>query len=105
MLQHLEDVFWKVLEEYPKVVQEIIKNRSGVYALYRRDKRYYVGFVGNLMGRLKTHLKDRHHGSRDRFSVYLTVRDEHMKELESLLLRIVHPAGKKMKENAGPFLN
>lgn len=63
------------------------------------------------MGRLKQHLRDRHHGSWDRFSVYLTVRDEHMRELESLLLRIVSPQGNKKRgqfiesENVYPQLN
>ncbi|NVL89536.1 MAG: DUF2924 domain-containing protein [Desulfobacterales bacterium] len=95
VLQHLEDISWKVLEEYPGVVKEMIRKKSGVYALYRRNKLYYVGLASNLMGRLKTHLKDRHHGSWERFSVYLTVRNEHMKELESLLLRIVNPSGNK----------
>ena len=33
----------------------------------------------------------------DRFSVYLTLRDEHMRELEALILRIVEPAGNKVK--------
>jgi hypothetical protein len=93
VVQHLERVSWKVMDEYPHVVRDMIRNRSGVYALYRGQKLYYVGLASNLMRRLKQHLKDRHRGSWDRFSVYLTVQDEHMKELESLLLRIVDPVG------------
>ncbi|MEK6765527.1 MAG: GIY-YIG nuclease family protein [Planctomycetota bacterium] len=96
VLQHLEDISWRVLEEYPNVVQQMIRRKSGVYALYRKQSLYYVGLASNLMGRLKTHLKDRHHGSWDRFSVYLTIHDDHMKELESLLLRIVNPSGNKV---------
>jgi RAMA domain-containing protein len=95
VLQHLEDISWRVLEDYPQVIKDMIRGRACVYALYRRKKLYYVGLATNLMGRLKTHLKDRHHGSWDRFSVYLTIKDEHMKELESLLLRIVNPVGNK----------
>jgi hypothetical protein len=41
------------------------------------------------MGRLKGHLRDCHKGLWDRFSVYLTSDAEHIKELESLLLRII----------------
>ena len=92
---HLENVSGRVLEDYPEVVSEMIKRRAGVYALYKGDKLYYVGLASNLMGRLKTHLKDRHKGAWNRFSVYLTLRDEHIKELESLLLRIVNPEGNK----------
>jgi len=97
LLHHLEDLSWKVLEEYPEVVRELIRRRAGVYALYYRKKLYYVGLASNLMGRLKQHLKDRHHGEWDRFSVYLTSADSHMKELESLLLRIAKPEGNRVK--------
>ena len=83
------------MEQYPDVVQVLIRRRAGIYVLYKRDKLYYVGLAKNLMGRLKGHLRDRHRGSWDRFSVYLTVLDEHMKELESLVLRITKPAGNK----------
>ena len=102
VVQHLEDISWQVLEEYPQIVREMIRGRAGVYALYRRRKLYYVGLASNLMRRLKTHLKDRHHGVWDRFSVYLTVHDEHVKELESLILRIVNPSGNKTR---GKFTN
>jgi hypothetical protein len=102
VIQHLENISYRVLEEYREVIKEIIKNKAGVYALYRRNKLYYVGLASNLMGRLKAHLKDRHHGSWEKFSVYLTVRDDHMKELESLLLRIVNPSGNRQ---IGKFAN
>ena len=102
VVQHLEDISWRVLEQYPQIVQEMIRGRAGVYALYRKRKLYYVGLASNLMRRLKTHLKDRHHGAWERFSVYLTVHDEHLKELESLILRIVNPTGNK---TLGKFTN
>ena len=67
-----------------------------MYALYRGSRLYYVGLAANLMGRLKGHLKDRHRRLWDRFSVYLTLDDSNMKELESLLLRIAKPPGNKV---------
>jgi hypothetical protein len=97
VLEHLENVAGGILEEYPGVVRQMIKNRSGIYALYRRGNLYYVGLASNLMARLKHHLRDRHRGSWDRFSVYLTAKHSHMKELESLILRIVGPRGNKTK--------
>jgi len=109
--EHLENVSWQVLEDYPEIVKEMIKRRAGVYALYKGDELYYVGLASNLMARLKTHLKDRHKGAWDRFSVYLTLRDEHIRELESLLLRIVNPEGNKIRgqfvksQNLYPNLN
>jgi len=97
---HLEDVSWRVLEEYCDTVRSLIRRRAGVYALYRGNRLYYVGLAVNLMGRLKRHLKDRHRRLWDRFSVYLTLDDRNMKELESLLLRIAKPPGNKV---AGKF--
>lgn len=97
VLCHLEDVSWLVLKDYPEVVRQMIRGEAGVYALYRRGNLYYVGLASNLMRRLKSHLKDRHKGSWDRFSVYLTIHHEHMKELESLILRIADPKGNKTK--------
>ena len=97
VLHHLEDVSWRVMEEYSQLIREMIRGRSGVYALYRKSKLYYVGLASNLMGRLKSHLRDHHHGAWDRFSVYLTSRDDQMKDLESLVLRMVKPVGNKVK--------
>ena len=93
VVEHLEDISWIVLRDYRQVVKEMIRGYSGIYALYRRNKLYYVGLASNLMSRLDQHLKDKHKGKWDRFSVYLTVHNEHMKELESLVLRIVSPSG------------
>jgi len=93
--QHLENISSEALEKYQDIVRRYVRGRQGVYALYRRGKLYYVGLAGNLRSRLKQHLKDRHGLSWDRFSVYLTIGDRHLKELESLLLKIVKPAGNK----------
>lgn len=95
--QHLEGISAKALEQYQDIIREYIKGRHGIYALYKRDRLHYVGLASNLRGRLKTHLRDRHKGLWDRFSVYLTIRADHIKELESLVLRIVKPAGNKQQ--------
>ena len=97
VISQLENISWKVLEDYKDVIKEMIKEKSGIYALCRRDKLYYVGLASNLMKRLNDHLKDRHNEKWDKFNVYLTKKDEHMKELESLFLRIMKPAGNKVK--------
>ena len=56
-----------------------------------------VGLATNLRNRLDHHLRDRHADSWDRFSVYITIGDHHLRELESLILRTVKPAGNKQK--------
>jgi hypothetical protein len=95
--QHLENISREALEKYQNIVQRYVRRRQGVYALYRRNKLYYVGLASNLRSRLAHHLRDRHQSSWDRFSVYLTIGDTHLKELESLVLRVVRPAGNKQK--------
>jgi hypothetical protein len=101
LLGYLEKISWRVLDQYPKVIKQLIRHKSGVYALYRQDKLYYVGLAKNLMGRVRGHLKDRHKGSWDRFSVYLTIDASHMKQLESLLLRIARPDGNRVSGGFG----
>jgi hypothetical protein len=95
--QHLENVSREVLENYQHLIRGYVRHRHGVYALYRRGKLYYVGLAANLRSRLSQHLRDKHGESWDRFSVYLTIEDAHMKELETLTLRIMRPPGNKQK--------
>jgi predicted GIY-YIG superfamily endonuclease len=93
--QQLENISSIVLEEYQDIIKRYTRGRNGVYALYKGEKLYYVGLATNLRGRLKHHLKNRHRGYWDRFSVYLTIGDHHIREMESLLLRIMRPVGNK----------
>jgi len=96
VVQHLEGMLRDVLDKYPDVVREFVRNRSGVYALYKGSRLHYVGLARNLRSRLQSHLKDRHARTWDRFSIYLTEGDEHLKELESLVLRIADPKGNRV---------
>jgi Restriction Enzyme Adenine Methylase Associated len=95
--QHLESASRRFLEDHQELIRDYVRKRQGVYALYRRGKLYYVGLASNLRIRLGHHLKDRHRDSWDTFSVYLTIGDSHLRELEALLLRIASPGGNKQK--------
>jgi hypothetical protein len=95
--QHLENLSREVLKDYRDIIREYVKRRHGVYALYRKSRLYYVGLASNLRSRLNSHLRDRHADTWDRFSIYLTVGDEHLRELESLVMRIATPKGNKQK--------
>ena len=55
-----------------------------------------MGLASNLRSRLAQHLRDRHAGTWDQFSIYLTLTDEHLRELESLVLRIASPKGNRL---------
>ncbi len=95
--QHLEKISRRVLENYQRIIREYVRGRHGVYALYRKNHLYYVGLASNLRSRLTRHLRDRHAQTWDRFSIYLTIGDEHLKELESLVLRISSPKGNRQQ--------
>jgi hypothetical protein len=89
--QHLENISGDVLEDYQDTIREYVSRRQGVYALYHDDSLYYVGLASDLSSRLKAHLSDKHAGQWNRFSVYLTIGDKHLRELETLILHVVEP--------------
>lgn len=91
--QHLERIPRVVLVQIQPIIREYVRGRNGVYALYSGRKLYYVGLARDLKRRLKSHLKNKHANSWDSFSIYLTIGDKHLRELESLVLRIVRPSG------------
>ena len=95
--QYIENVSRKALEDHQEIIRSYVRQRQGVYALYRKGKLYYVGLATNLRNRLAQHLKDKHGQSWDRFSIYFTIGDYHLHELEALILRVVKPAGNKQK--------
>lgn len=100
--QHLENISRTALQKYQNILKEYVKGKHGVYALYRHGHLYYVGLASNLRNRLKTHLRDRHAQTWDSFSVYLTIQDSHLHELETLILKIASPKGNRQ---SGNFIN
>lgn len=93
--QYLEGISGEAIEEYQEFFREVARRRNGVYALYKGKRLYYVGLATNLGARLKQHLRNRHGGKWDRFSIYLTIGENHIRELEALVLRIVQPTGNR----------
>jgi hypothetical protein len=100
VIEHMEGINRELIKRYSDIVTEFVRRKSGVYALYKGETLYYVGLAKNLKSRLSGHLRDRHADAWDHFNVYLTQGDEHLKELESLVLRIASPAGNRV---AGKF--
>lgn len=90
---HLEKIGAKVFDDFSSVITDIIKGHQGIYALFKKDRLYYVGLARNLKGRIKSHNKDRHHNKWTHFSLYIIRKEDHIKEIESLVLRIAYPKG------------
>jgi hypothetical protein len=107
---YLERINSQVFDRYQRQITDLVGTKHGVYALYRRDKLYYVGLATNLKGRIRHHLRDRHKGKWDRFSLYIIRKDDHIREVESLLMRIAKPPGNRQlgklgrSKNLLPFL-
>ncbi len=93
--QYLENVSREFVEKHPDLFRGLADGRHGIYALYRKEKLYYVGLATNLRNRLKSHLKNRHAEAWNRFSMYLTIGDDNIKELEALALRILKAPGNR----------
>jgi hypothetical protein len=95
--EYFERMDGGILGDYAAAVKSLIHGHAGVYALYKGDRLYYVGLARNLMGRVKSHLKDRHARRWNKFSVYLTPENDLIRPLEALVLRIVNPEGNRVK--------
>jgi predicted GIY-YIG superfamily endonuclease len=74
-------------------LQQLMKKYAGVYVLYRKKKVHYVGLTRDILGRLKNHLKDKHMGKWDHFTVFRIQRIRYLKDLETLLQYVTAPAG------------
>jgi hypothetical protein len=93
--QHLENISRDALEKHQEIIRNYVKGKHGIYALFRKGRLSYVGLASDLRNRLKTHLHDHHAETWDRFSIYLTVNSEHLRDLEALVIKIATPAGNK----------
>jgi hypothetical protein len=86
----IEVIDSKIFEEdLPK----LMRRYAGVYILYDKKKVHYVGLSKNLLSRLKNHLKDKHKGRWDRFTVFRIAAVQYLKDLETLLQYVTLPAG------------
>jgi hypothetical protein len=79
----------------------------GIYVLYSKGKIYYIGLSKrSLRGRLRRHaLRDRHKGKWDSFSFYRIGKTRYIKDVESLLLRIIRPPGNRVVGKFGRKYN
>jgi hypothetical protein len=94
---YLEKIGQKVFTNHRSVITELIKGNQGIYALYKNDRLYYVGLASNLKNRINHHLSDKHKGQWTHFSLYIIRQEDHIKEIESLLLRIAYPKGNSVR--------
>ncbi len=73
--------------------REVIGKSSGIYALYKGDKLYYVGIAQNLLDRVDWHTKDKHKNRWDKVSFFVIDKHRYSKDIETVILRIAEPRG------------
>jgi hypothetical protein len=78
-------------------IRNVMKGFSGIYLLYRRKTLYYVGLASNLLGRLRSHQKDKHAERWDQFTIYRIRQVRYLKDLETLLIGVLRPPGNNVK--------
>ena len=97
---HLIKKHWesKSVVDYRDALGRAQKGR-GIYVLYCKGKVYYIGLSrASLRTRIRTHAtRDRHRGRWDSFSFYQITRVRYIKDIESLLLRIIKPPGNRIR--------
>lgn len=78
-------------------LKQMMRRYAGVYALYRNRRLYYVGLTRDLLGRIRWHLKDRHRGKWDSFTIFRIRRVKYLKDIETLLTHVVETPGNRQK--------
>lgn len=78
-------------------LKKIMKGYSGIYALYRKNRLYYVGLTSNLFSRIKWHLKDRHARKWDSFVIFRIRRINYLKDIETLITQLVPLPGNRQQ--------
>lgn len=96
VVNRLEGVSKDVFKQHFAHITELIGDSPGIYALYDGAELYYVGKSIELRKRVRQHLSDRHYALWTHFSLYLVRREDHIHEIESLLVRIARPAGNRV---------
>jgi len=82
---------------FKKRLKEIMKGYSGIYALYRKKRLYYVGLTTNLLGRINWHLRDRHAGKWDSFVIFRIKRVAYLRDIETLITRLIKVPGNRVE--------
>ena len=92
-----KDEFVNIYENFDEIPNRRMKG-SGVYALYDNYGLYYIGLTNrSLRSRIRRHTIDRHKNKWTKYSWYKIPRIDYVKDIESILLRIMRPRGNKVR--------
>ena len=96
LVKKIEGINRFVFDKKYKEIRELIRYKTkktphGVYALYNKNRTlYYVGQTKkDIIKRVKCHLKGKHGRKWEYFSAYFTKKEEHAREVESIILSVL----------------
>ena len=101
VLGYLELISSAIFDRYRKEITELVGGKHGIYALYRNKRLYYVGLATDLKNRVNQHLRDRHAGRWNYFSLYLVRSQKFLRDLESLAVGVAFPRGNRVGSTFG----
>ena len=87
----LEHIPSRAFDSLDESIEKTMKGKSGIYALYQKDKLVYVGMATSVRGRIKKHTRDKHMKNWDNFSIYLVEDVETIYDIETIVTRIADP--------------
>ena len=82
---------------FARRLQETMRQYAGIYALYRKNRLYYIGLTRNLLGRIKWHLRDRHARRWDSFIIFRIQKVRYLKDIETLIHHLVDTPGNRAR--------
>ena len=94
VLDHIPAESFEVIADS---IEKTMKGKPGIYALYKKDRLYYVGLAKSVRGRIKKHREDKHTRQWDNFSVFILSETKFLKDIETIVLRIADPSGNSVK--------
>tara|TARA_B100000953_G_C17725517_1_gene327041 strand:- start:11 stop:346 length:336 start_codon:yes stop_codon:yes gene_type:complete len=74
-------------------MERILGKKKGIYALYKKDKLYYVGKSTDLNYRLQSHMSNKHQHKWDKFSLFIIKNPKYVTDVETALINIAKPTG------------
>lgn len=95
--EKLEKIHKDIFKDHHNALLKLVGKSHGVYALYSKNKLYYVGKASDLKKRIGEHLNDSHARKWTHFTAFLTSKSEDIKDIEAVLIIIADPDGNKKK--------
>ena len=86
----LDGVKRKYFDIIKRELRQVLKDMSGIYALYKGDRLVYVGLATDIYWRMKGHSKS-HRLNWDTASIFIISKLKYLRDVETAIVRIAKP--------------